>query len=213
LTGRHNAAYPDAKAERRCEMAGFLSSFYQRSWWSLMIRGIVAVVFGILALSWPVKTLDFLVTLFGIFVLVVGLVATIGAIMHRKESENWWLILIPGIAGIVIGIITIAVPEVTQAIIIYLIAIWALVSGIGQIYSAIKLRKDVQGEWIPIIVGVVSVVLAIILFSRPLAAAAAVMWLVGLFVLALGILWIIMAFRVRKWSQSPGGGTPVPPSD
>ena len=197
--------------ERRCRMAGFLSSFYQRSWWSLMIRGVVAVIFGLLALLWPDKTLDFLTTLFGVFVLVVGLVATIGAIMHRRESDNWWLILIPGIAGIVIGIISIAMPPFTQTVIIYLIAIWSLVSGLGQIYSAMKIRKDVEGEWIPILIGIISVVLGVILFVRPRDAAATVMWLVGLFVLVLGILWIIMGFRVRRWLGGPGGGTPAPP--
>lgn len=193
-------------------MAGFLSSFYQRSWWSLMIRGVVAVIFGILALTSPTRTLDFLITLFGIFVLVVGVVATIGAIMHRRESDNWWLVLIPGVAGIVIGVISIAMPSFTQAVVIYLIAIWALVSGIGQIYSAMKIRKDVEGEWIPILIGIISVVLGIILFVRPLEAAATVMWLVGLFVLVLGILWLVMGFRVRGWMDKPGGGTPVPPS-
>jgi uncharacterized membrane protein HdeD (DUF308 family) len=192
-------------------MAGFMSSFYQRSWWSLMIRGVVAVIFGILALAAPAKTLDFLIMLFGIFVLVVGLVATIGAIMHRKESENWWLILIPGVAGIVIGLISVAMPAFTEAIIIYLIAIWALVSGIGQIYSAMKIRKDVEGEWMPILIGIISIVLGILLFVRPIEAAATVMWLVGLFVLVIGILWIVMGFRVRRWLDGPGAGTPVPP--
>jgi uncharacterized membrane protein HdeD (DUF308 family) len=176
-----------------------------------MIRGVVAVIFGILALAAPAKTLDFLITLFGVFVLVVGLVATIGALMHRRESDNWWLILIPGIAGIVIGIISIAMPEFTQAVIIYLIAIWALVSGVGQIYSAFKIRKDVEGEWIPILIGIISVVLGVILFARPLEAAATVMWLVGLFVFVMGILWIVMGLRVRTWLDRPGGGTPAPP--
>lgn len=168
-----------------------------------MIRGVVAVIFGILALTSPDKTLDFLITLFGIFVLVVGLVATIGAIMHRKESENWWLVLIPGIAGIVIGIISIAMPAFTETVIIYLIAIWALVGGIGQIYSAMKIRKDVEGEWMPVLIGIISVVLGVVLFVRPLDAAATVMWLVGLFVLVLGILWIIMGFRARRWVGPP----------
>jgi uncharacterized membrane protein HdeD (DUF308 family) len=194
-------------------MAGFMSSFYQRSWWSLMIRGVLAVIFGMLALFAPAKTLDFLIVLFGIFVLVVGLVATLGAIMHRKESENWWLILIPGVAGIVIGIISMAMPAFTQTVIIYLIAIWALVSGIGQLYSAMKLRRDVEGEWMPILIGVISIVLAVLLFARPLDAAATVMWLVGLFVLVIGILWILMGFRVRRWTGGQGVGTPRPPEN
>jgi len=175
-----------------------------------MVRGVVALIFGVLAIFWPNKTLDFLVTLLGIFVLVVGIVATVGAIMHRRESKNWWLVLLPGIVGMIVGIITIAMPEVAQAIIMVLIGIWALITGFGHIYSAIKLRKDVEGEWMPFIIGVVSLVLGVLLITRPLEAAAAMMWLVGLFVLVLGILWVVMGFRARKW-QEGGGITPPPP--
>jgi uncharacterized membrane protein HdeD (DUF308 family) len=184
-------------------MLGILGSLYQRTWWSLLIRGIVAVVFGIVAIAWPDRVLELLVSFFGIFVLVIGIVATTAALTHRAKSRNWLLMLAPGLAGIVIGIITVAWPAVTTVVLVYLIAIWALVHGIGEIHNALRLRKDVEGEWMPILIGIVSVVFGIVLIVRPLAAGAVVTWLFGLFVLIMGILWLIMAFRARRWQKQP----------
>jgi uncharacterized membrane protein HdeD (DUF308 family) len=181
-----------------------LASLYQRSWWSLLIRGLIALIFGILAIAWPEGVLKFLVTILGLFVLAVGLVATIGALMHRKESDKWLVILIPGLIGVVIGIIAITAPAAVAAIIAYLIAIWALVHGISGIYNAMKLRKDIQGEWMPILIGIVWVVFGIALVIRPLAAGTVITWLVGLFAMILGVLWLILAIRARKW-QRPSG--------
>jgi uncharacterized membrane protein HdeD (DUF308 family) len=127
-------------------MPGLFASLYQRTWWSLLMRGIAAVIFGLLALFWPEKVLEALVTLLGIFVLVVGIVFTIGAVLHRGPDRHWIRQLIPGIIGILIGIITIAWPAATTVLLIYLIAIWALIHGIGEIYTAMRLRRDVEGD-------------------------------------------------------------------
>jgi uncharacterized membrane protein HdeD (DUF308 family) len=179
-------------------MPRILASLYQRTWWSLLIRGIAALVLGILALAWPGRVLAVVVTLLGIFVLVVSIVAIIGALTHRDESKRWLVTLVPGVIGLVIGIITIAWPAVTTVIVVYLIAIWALVHGIGEIYNALKVRKDVEGEWMPIIIGIVSVILGLLLLVRPITAGTVVTWLVGLIILVLGIFWLIMAFRARR---------------
>jgi uncharacterized membrane protein HdeD (DUF308 family) len=180
-------------------MPGFFGSMYSHTWWSLFIRGVAAVIFGVLAIGWPDRLLAFLVTLLGILILVVGLAATIGALMHRDETKRWLLVLIPGLVGVVIGIITIAWPAITTVIMVYLVAIWALVYGIGEIYSAIRLRRDMQGEWMPSVIGIISAVFGVALLVRPLRAGAVIMWLLGLFFLILGILWLIFAFRARKW--------------
>ena len=191
-------------------MPGILAALYQRTWWSLLIRGLVAVLFGILAITWPDRILEFIVTLLGIFVLVVGIFATVGALMHRAASKRWMLVLIPGLIGIIIGIITIVWPAVFTVIIFYLIAIWALVHGIMEIHNALKLRKDVQGEWMPILVGVVSVIFGLVLLVKPLTAGAVVTWVVGLCVLVLGVLWLILAFRARGWQQTTPSEKPPP---
>ena len=180
-------------------MPGILASLYQRTWWSLLARGIAALVFGILALFWPDRVLDTLVTLLGIFVLVVGILFTIAAVAHRAPDRHWIRHLIPGVIGIVVGIITIAWPAGMTTLLIYLIAIWALIHGVGEIHAALRLRKDIAGEWIPLVIGVASIVIGVILLLAPLMAGAMIMWLVGLFMVILGILWLIMAFRARKW--------------
>jgi uncharacterized membrane protein HdeD (DUF308 family) len=180
-------------------MPGVLASLYQRTWWSLLARGIAAVIFGMLALFWPDRVLEVLVTILGIFVLVVGIVFTVAALISRGPDRHWIRQLIPGIIGIVVGIITIAWPAATTVLLIYLIAVWALIHGIGEIHTAMRLRKDVAGEWMPIVIGIASVVIGVILLLQPLMAGAMIMWLVGLFILILGILWLIMAFRARKW--------------
>jgi uncharacterized membrane protein HdeD (DUF308 family) len=180
-------------------MAGILAALYQRTWWSLLIRGIVAIIFGLLALFWPGRVLDTVVTLLGVFVLIVGIIFTVGAVAHRGPDRQWLRHLIPGIIGIIVGIITVVHPEFLAVIIVYLIAIWALIHGIGEIHAAIRLRKDVAGEWMPLVIGIASVVIGVMLLFMPLRAGALIVWLIGLFVLILGILWVIMAFRARKW--------------
>lgn len=180
-------------------MLGIMASLYQRTWWSLLARGIAAVVFGILALFWPDRVMEVLVKLLGIFVLIVGIVFTVGAVARRGPDRNWIRHLIPGIIGILVGIVTVVWPAGVTVLLIYLIAIWALIHGIGEIHAAMRLRRDIAGEWIPLIIGVTSIVIGVILMLAPLMAGAMIMWLVGLSILILGILWLIMAFRARKW--------------
>jgi uncharacterized membrane protein HdeD (DUF308 family) len=182
-------------------MAGIVSALFERAWWSFLIKGIVAAAFGLVALIMPGQILTALVVIFGVFLLVIGIIATAGALMHRRESKNWVWLLLPGLVGIVVGIITIAAPSITTVILAYLIGIWALVNGIVEIYNAFKLRKDVSGEWVPFLVGVVSIVLGIVLFLVPRTAGAALVRLIGLFALILGLLWLAVAYRTRRWRK------------
>jgi uncharacterized membrane protein HdeD (DUF308 family) len=179
-----------------------MSHVYGKSWWSLLLRGIAALVFGILAIAHPAGVLSVLVTLIGVFILVVGAIAVIGALMHRGDSRRWLMALIPGVAGVVIGLIMMVYPALTVAVIVYLIAVWALVHGIIEIYNAVRMRRDLAGERLPIVIGVISVVFGIILLVYPIEAAATVVWLLGLFLLVIGVLWVISGFRAR---------TPRPP--
>ena len=178
-----------------------MMSHHQRSWWTLLIKGIVAIIIGILALTWPGSMMGLAVNLLGLFVLLVGIVATVGALMHRKESDKWIVMLIPGLVGIVIGVIALAAPAVIAAILIYLIAIWALIHGISEIYGALKLREETKGEWVSLIVGITSVIFGILLLVKPLTAGAVFTWLIGLLILIMGAFWLLLAYRAWSWKN------------
>ncbi len=190
-----------------------MMSYHQGSWWSLLIKGTVAIIIGILALKWPGAMRDLAVNLIGVFFLIVGIVATVGALMHRKESDKWIVMLVPGLLGIVIGVIAIAAPAVIATILIYLIAIWALIHGISEIYGALKFREEVKGEWVPLIVGITSVIIGILLLVKPLMAGAVFTWVIGLLLLIMGAFWLLLAYRAWSWKNSEVKNvkTEVPP--
>ena len=121
--------------------------------------------------------------------------------MHRKESDKWIVMLVPGLVGIIIGVIALAAPGVIAAILIYLIAIWALIHGVSEIYGAFKIREEAKGEWVPLIVGITSVIIGILLLARPLEAGAVFTWLVGLLILIMGAFWLLLAYRAWSWKN------------
>jgi uncharacterized membrane protein HdeD (DUF308 family) len=178
-----------------------IADLYKQAWWALLIRGIFAVLFGIMATTWPGLTLAMLIIFFGAFVLIHGLMAVVGSIMARKEAEDWWIVLLEGIAGIIIGVMTFAWPALTGLVLAYFIAAWALITGLLKVFGAIKLRKEIEGEWLLIVAGIISVIFGIFVFARPLAGALAITWVIGIYAMLLGILAIILSFRVRGWQK------------
>lgn len=168
-----------------------------RYWWVLALRGLIAIVFGILALIWPALTLLTLIYLFGAYVLVDGIFAVITGIRSYGENERWWAALLEGIAGIIIGILTFLWPEVTGLVLLYFIAAWAVVTGIFEIVAAIQMRRAITGEWLMILSGILSVVFGVALVIFPGPGALALTWLIGAYAIVFGILFIILAFRLR----------------
>jgi uncharacterized membrane protein HdeD (DUF308 family) len=142
-----------------------------------------------------------LVIFFGAFVLIHGLMAFFGSIMARNVAEDWWIVLLEGVAGIIIGIMTFAWPALTGLVLAYFIAAWALVTGLLRVFGAIKLRREIEGEWLLIISGIISVIFGIFVFARPLAGALAMTWVIGIYAILLGILAIVLSFRVRGWQK------------
>lgn len=184
-------------------MEGMVSALFQRSWWSYLIKGLVAAVFGIIAVFSPGALINTVVVILGIILLIIGIVAAAGALMHRSESKAWVWLMVPAIVAIVAGIICVAAPTATTVLLAYLIGIWAVVNGVIEIYNALKLRKDVAGEWVPFLVGLVSILFGIVLFVIPRTSAELLVRVIGIFVLALGILWLSVAYRSRKWQKPP----------
>jgi uncharacterized membrane protein HdeD (DUF308 family) len=170
-----------------------------RHWWLVALRGALAVVFGIVALIWPGITIAALVFLFGAYALVDGVFAIAGAIMGRREraSHRWWMVF-EGVVAVAAGILAFLWPGITALVLLYVIAAWALVTGVLEIYLAIKLRKEMERELLLGLAGVASVVLGILLFIFPGSGAVALVWLIAVYAIVFGVALIVLAFRLRS---------------
>jgi uncharacterized membrane protein HdeD (DUF308 family) len=170
-----------------------------RNWWVLALRGLCAIIFGILAFVWPVITLGVLVLLFGAYTLVDGVLSIIAAISKREGSGlPWWALLLEGLLGIAAGIVTFVWPGMTALFLLFLIAAWAIVTGVFEIIAAIRLRKEIEGELWLALCGILSVIFGVLLFVRPGAGALTVVWLIGTYAIFFGILQLALAFRLKR---------------
>jgi len=163
----------------------------------LALRGLVAVLFGLAALFWPGLVLAVLILLFGAYALVDGVLAIIAAFRSSRRSTRRGLLLIEGVIGILFGIIALVWPDLTALALLYIIAFWAILTSIARILTAIMLRREIENEWSIGLSGILSVLLGIVLILLPGAGLIAYTWLIGLFALAVGIILIFYAFRVR----------------
>jgi uncharacterized membrane protein HdeD (DUF308 family) len=168
-----------------------------RNWWLLAIRGVAAILFGIGAFLWPEITLAVLVLLFGAYALVDGIFAVVAGISVRKEQERWWMMVLEGVAGIIIGVLTFLWPGVTALVLLYLIAAWSIVTGAFEIAAAIRLRQEIEGEWLLALAGIASLIFGVLLAILPGPGALALIWLIGSYAIVFGILMLVLAFRLR----------------
>jgi uncharacterized membrane protein HdeD (DUF308 family) len=169
--------------------------------WVLALRGLVAILFGLAALFWPGLVLAVLIVFFGAYALVDGVLAIIAALRSSARGMRR-LLLIEGAIGILFGILALFWPGLTALTLLYIIAFWAILSGIDRIVMAIMLRREIENEWSIALSGVLSVILGIVLILLPGAGLLAYTWLIGLLALAVGIALIYYAFRVRGQQRS-----------
>jgi len=182
-------------------MDGVVSPFadmLSRGWKDLLLRGIAAIAFGLLAWMKPGMSLLALIFLFGIYAFVDGILAAWTGIRSRKVNEKWWVLLLVGLAGIAVGIITFISPVRTAFSLLVLIALWAIARGVIEIAAGFMARKEIEGEWVLVLAGVVSVLFGAILISHPAAGALGVLWLIGAYAVLGGILLVVLAFKVRS---------------
>jgi uncharacterized membrane protein HdeD (DUF308 family) len=178
-------------------------------WWALALRGAIAILFGLAALLRPGIALEALILLFGAYALVDGLFAVVGVFGGTRGGTPRWLLFIEGIASILVGLIAFVLPGLTATLFLYLIAIWAIITGVSEIAMAIRLRRDIRGEWALIVGGAFSVLFGVILaVIGPIAGLLSLIWLIGIYAAAFGILMLITAFQVRGRDSS--GGTDRP---
>jgi uncharacterized membrane protein HdeD (DUF308 family) len=164
----------------------------------LVLRGLLALAFGIVAFAWPEITLTVLVMLFGAFVLVDGAVnlASLARREGRAGAPRWYLVL-QGVLGVGIGAVALFLPRVTALALVILVAVWAFLGGALAVAAAIRLRRELKGEWLLVLTGLLSVLFALLIAFWPEAGLVALVWLVGFFALLRGMLLLSLGLRLR----------------
>jgi uncharacterized membrane protein HdeD (DUF308 family) len=179
-----------------------------RHWWLVGLRGLAAIVFGILAFVWPGMTLAVLVLLFGAYALVDGILDIIVGI--RGDAPHRIVLLVEGIVGVLAGLGAFLWPGLTALVLLYIIAFWAIVTGVLEIVEAIRLRRAISNEFGLIIGGILSVLFGIVLLAAPGAGALAVVFIIGVYAVVFGIALLGLAWRLREHnaaaSTRPYGG-------
>lgn len=176
-----------------------LASTLSRGWWLLLLRGLVAIAFGVLAWMQPGITLAALVLLFGVYCTADGILCFWTAVTGPKNHEYWWLLLLEGLVGIGMGLLAFFAPGITALALLFYIAIWAIATGMLEIVAAIRLRKEIDNEWFLLLAGIASVAFGILLTVQPGAGALAVLWLIGGYAVLFGVLLLVLAFKIRKF--------------
>lgn len=168
-----------------------------RNWWLFVFRGVIAILFGIAAFAWPTLTLGVLVLLYGVFALADGIIAIVG-LFSGQRSEVWWPQLLQGLLSIAAGLVALFWPGITALALLWVIAFWAILTGMTQITAAIRLRKEISNEWLLILGGALSVILGLAFIVLPGAGLLSVVWVLGVYAILFGILGISFGFRLRS---------------
>src|SRR6516225_9166657 len=170
------------------------------NWWLLLLRGIASIIFGVLAFIWPGLTLVALIFLWGAYAIVDGAIALWAAISGRgaEIAPRWWL-AVGGIVGLLAGLVAFASPGLTALVLLMFIAGWEIVIGALEIWGAIQLRKEIEGEWWLILSGLLSIAFGVLLIARPGSGALALVWLIASFAILHGCTLLALAFRLKQF--------------
>ena len=169
-----------------------------RNWWALVLRGVLAVLFGLAAIIWPGITVTILILLFGAYAFVDGVLALASAVRTADRHGNWWPLVVEGIVGVGVGLVAFFYPEATAVALVFLVAFWAIVTGALEIVAAVRLREEISNELLLGIGGVVSVLLGLALIVFPGAGILAFAWFIGIYALIFGVLLIVLGLRLRQ---------------
>jgi uncharacterized membrane protein HdeD (DUF308 family) len=183
-------------------------------WWTLVLRGVAAVIFGILTFLAPGASLFALVLLFGAYAIANGVINLVLAARTPAGETRWGSLVFESIASIVAGALTLFWPGITALVLLFVIAGWAIATGIAQVVAAVRLRKQIRGEWLLALAGVLSIAFGVLLLLFPGAGALAVIIWIGAYAIVIGALLIALGVRLRSWGRSstreaPPGAVPV----
>lgn len=180
-----------------------IMNFMETNWWMLMFRGLAALFFGMLALFMPGITLLTLIMLFAIYAFVDGAINVATALQNRDTYQRWWVTMLQGSFSILAGIVTVLWPRLTGLTLLYLIAIWALMTGVFEVIAAFELRKAIDNEWILGLSGILSIAFGSMMLFSPFSGAVAVVWIIGIYAMLFGAMQVSLAFRLRGYSDNP----------
>jgi uncharacterized membrane protein HdeD (DUF308 family) len=169
----------------------------------LLVRGLAALALGICAIVWPGITLLALVFLFGAFATIDGIASIMFGLRAEPNGTVWWTMVALGALAIIVGIIAFAWPELTLLAFLAIIAAFSILRGVLEIIAAVRLRKEIQGEWLLGLSGVLSIVFGGLLILWPEIGLVVVAWLMGAYMLALGTLAVFLALKLRRLCYSP----------
>jgi uncharacterized membrane protein HdeD (DUF308 family) len=172
-----------------------------RWWWTFILRGLLAIAFGILAFISPGLGIAVLVGLFAAWALIDGITGLWEGVSRRTRDRSWWLSVLEGIAGIVAGVLALLFPAFAAGALVLIIAAWAIVTGIFEIVAAIRLREQIKGEFWMGLAGVASILYGVVLFLFPSAGALGIVWLIGGFAIAFGAFLLVLGWRLRGVNQ------------
>jgi uncharacterized membrane protein HdeD (DUF308 family) len=177
-----------------------------RNWWALALRGVLAIAFGTLALLWPALALLVVVVSFAAYALVDGVFAIMAAVTGQRPGRRWWSLVLEGVLGISAGVLTLLWPGITWLVLLYLMAYWAIATGVFEVVAAVRLRKEIEGEWALALSGILSVLFGLTLVVLPDVATLAVAWLIATYWILFGALLLTLAFRLRTGRYLPTMG-------
>lgn len=166
-------------------------------WWAVLLRGLTAVAFGVLALAWPHVTFAVLILLFGLYALMHGIFSLVAAITSRGQGGNRGLLVVEGVVGIAAGIVTLRSPSTTAMVLIFCVWVWAVATGVLRIAEAIRLRKYIPGELWLALSGVVTVAFGLMIMLRPVIGALGLAWIIAGYALLLGLFEIMLGCELR----------------
>ena len=186
-----------------------LADILSRYWWMTLLRGLFWILLGITIFASPGISLVALTLALGAVMFIDGIINIGHAFSGRKERDDWWVLLLVGLAGVGIGVLTFRNPALTAISVIFYVAIWAIATGLLEILGAIRLRKQIEGEIWLALAGIASVIFGVWLVARPGAGALALLWLIAIYAIAFGVLLVLLAFKVHSGARRIAGARPL----
>ncbi|MBN9110502.1 MAG: HdeD family acid-resistance protein [Pseudonocardia sp.] len=168
-------------------------------WWLVLLRGIFAILFGLILLFTPGTALLALVLVFGVYAVLDGITAVVAGIRHRSEDNHWGWHVVQGVISVIAGVLAFAWPGATVLVILFLIAFWSIVAGIAEITESLTMRRNGSSTWGWVLAaGILSIVFGILLVVQPSAGLVTLLWIAGIWALVFGIVVVVWAFRLRS---------------